>query len=136
MMYYNRTVFEQFRNMAVTDPAQISVGSIYWSNHWPEKFQVVKVYTQREYMLARIGQGINYTVEELLRADAVNPRWILAVNLSDPPMLEGNEPVEWHSLWDNNCGNSYNPWLIFDSEETAKLCQAQLVVEWDNSQNF
>jgi hypothetical protein len=90
----------------------------------------VKVYTQLEYMLARIRNGINYTSEDLMRADTVDPRWILAVNLSDLSVVQDKEYVDWYSLWDRNCGNSYNPWLIFDSEQTAELCRSQFKVNY------
>ena len=32
---------------------------------------------------------------------------------------------------DNNIGDSYNPWLIFDNKETCEACERELIITWD-----
>jgi hypothetical protein len=131
---YDIALFDQFRALAVTDPDEIQVGATYWSNTYPECFQVVRVMTDRDFKITRNREDID-------RADDHQIRWVQAIYFTNALGSEDEKLCsDYDSLWDRNCGRSYNPWLIFRDPETAERCRSELKIEyetdeWDRIEN-
>lgn len=112
-MIYDREVFEKFRAIAVTDANQIEVGKTYYSNCRRGPITVLKILTDKE---SRIRKEL--PVDET--TDDEKPRWI----------LHGVDTWDTESLWDNNIGASYNPWLLFEREEDMLRCVEEVKISY------
>lgn len=62
-----------------------------------------------------------YSEEEIANADDSNPHW-----------LTSKDHAALISLWDRNCGNSYNPWLIFEASEIRDQCDKELKITFND----
>lgn len=113
-LIYDENIFRFFRGKAITDVAQLEIGKEYYTNNYPEKFKLLEIISMKE----------AYRRSGLLDND-LNDTEPRALSVMDN---RGNINTKY--LHDSNIGDSYNPWLIFSDEETAKDCQQKLVVEY------
>lgn len=114
-MLYNQQLYTAFRALAVTNVNDLEVGKTYWSNGTDE-FTVEKLLTDKEQRiewlkLTEFDIGID-------DSDDIDIRWI------------GTTNGRWLSTQDNNIGESYNPWLIFDNEALATACREKLIITY------
>lgn len=115
---YNETLFAKYRDLAITNKDDLVIGHMYWSNLNNEGRVLVDFMSDKQ-LNVRLGlKGI------IGRNDSDNLKWMIFADGS------------YDSLHDNNIGTSYNPWLIFDDEETAKACREELKItiqhDWEN----
>jgi hypothetical protein len=112
MMIYDRELFESFRAKAVTKPEQLVPGRTYYSNLF-DPFVLKEVV---DYKTLCESRGENSSDLGGLE----NTLWMIKENGKDD------------SLSDNNIGQSYNPWLIFENEQDARECREQLKISHSN----
>ena len=108
---YDIDIFLKFRVKAVTEVEQLVLGKKYYSNDEPYAFVLKEILTQGE-MCAR--KNLSYGDK-----DAVE--WFT---------IESEYGDNLYSLYDNNIGASYNPWLIFEKEQDRDDCVNELKVEY------
>lgn len=108
---YDPELFQSFRERAITKVEDLEIGKTYWSNWFNGPLILEGLMTDEEFR-----QFMNFTYSEV--SDST-PKWMKFTN------------GETGSLNDHNIGNSYNPWLIFDNEETATECREQLEIDYD-----
>ena len=106
---YDKEKFQEFRKLAITDAKDLEIGKTYYGN-WIGAKTLKYVLTYRGLDGFR---GTNYYADQ----ETDDLRWMV--------FTDG----EYVSLWDHNIGASYNPWMIFDSEEVAERCRKELPVE-------
>jgi len=115
-LIFDKELFNNFRKIAITDAAELSVGQTYYSNGHSKGFTVSSIMSNATFE--------KYHGREYLGSNPGDAGWIIA---------EGGREI---SLKDSNIGASYNPWLIFSDEQTAKWCKNQLIVKFGNPRNY
>lgn len=113
---FDKNVFNKFRALAITDVSDLEIGRSYYTNSFPQKFVLKELVTNSE---AYERLNLPYT-----KSNANEIAWII------------NDTNIRMSLMDNNIGASYNPWLIFASEEVAEACRNELVVDIYSSKEY
>ena len=107
-MYYDEAKFQELRAKAVTTVDGLVVGRKYYTNSHPEQFVIKDLLTQRQ----------EYERRDIKSAKEQNntvPAWIVYDTID----FYGDPYEASMSMQDNNIGESYNPWLIFEREEDA-----------------
>lgn len=118
VMAYDKDVFQKFKEQAIIKATDIAEGCTYYSNVYPDGFEVKKLLTAKE-VYEKAGLEVNTELEE--DWEALN--WVAYE-------ITGTE--RFMSLSDNNIGedSNDNPWLIFADSETAHACEKELTVQW------
>lgn len=107
---YDEALFAKYRDLAITNKDDLVIGQKYWSN-LDDTVRVLTSLISDKELNARLGlKGITD------RNTSDNLKWMIY------------DDGSYESLSDNNIGTSYNPWLIFDTEETAKACREELKI--------
>ena len=96
---YDEKKFQEFRKLAVTDPSKLVPGKVYYTNRTPKAF---------------VFRGF--------KPHSKNWAWIM-------PITNDHYSDNDLSLFDRNCGRSYNPWMIFEDEEVRDRCLKELTVK-------
>lgn len=110
---YNQEVFNYFRSLAITDVEKLEVGKTYYSNCSPAKFTIKELISWKELDQRR---GIDSS------KDSDELEWI----------VYGESGFDHISLQDTNVGASYNPWLIFETEELRDECVSRLKISYSS----
>jgi hypothetical protein len=116
-MMYDTKIFQKHRAAAITDVKDLVVGNTYYSNSHSLNCFTIKALITNQQSYALIGS--NYHGENY---DEIG--WILTE--------DGNS----FSLHDKNVGASYNPWLIFDTEQKMLDCIKELVIDWSSYPDY
>ncbi len=131
MIQYNESIVRKYRELAITDLVDFVPGNVYYSNHFGG-FELVGLQTRREHY-KWVGLDVYGSAEEMDK-----PSWFL-----HKPLGSGEKYTDvcCVSLCDNNIGDSYNPWLIFNDEETMERYKEELVITnersiWYRDDNF
>lgn len=130
---YDVEIFNQFKVLSIQNPSQFLIDEKYYSNTYPYEFifkRKINEYERIKLNIIDSNKIINDGVIELLEHAYKSKhiyKWIVCETLCDKPSR--NIII---SLYDRNIGASYNPWLIFDSEQTAKDARKMLEVTFTN----
>jgi len=121
MLSYDQNIFEKYKALSIQTINQLEIGKQYWTNHLPKTFFVNELITWAE-KNRREGKEPFDLGNDL--------EWIV--------YSRDDNREDYISIHDRNIGAHYNPWLIFDSEETAKNCRDELnpTVAYANANYF
>jgi hypothetical protein len=114
MLIYDRDLFQEYRAKAITDVKDLVIGKTYYSNF--------------EFPFTLIGISYLESPSSPELGLSKNPKWMLKHTPDSDGFVELGG---YNSLHDNNIGMSYNPWLIFESEELANECKQNLKITFE-----
>ena len=133
-MQYSQEIYRRWRRQAITSADEIQVGEEYWSNSYPSHFRVLRKLTEHAHnimiQMERYLETGNWNEDLLEFLDNSRPAWLL-VELLQENERPSNQKTTVVSLRDRNVGASYNPWMIFPSQELAKACSQELQVTFE-----
>jgi hypothetical protein len=116
-MMYDTKIFQKHRALAITDVKDLVVGNTYYSNGCN-----LKSFTIKELLTNQQCYALDNSNYQDPNANEIG--WILTE--------DGNT----FSLHDKNVGASYNPWLIFDTEQKMMDCIKELVIDWSSDPDY
>ena len=137
-MQYSQEIYRYWRDRAITSADEIQVGKEYWSNSDPRHFRVLRKLTYRAYnIMIQMEQYLKtgeWNKDQLEFLDNSRPAWLLVELLQENERPYNQKTTV--SLRDRNVGASYNPWLIFPSQELAKACSQELQVTFSTVDSY
>lgn len=120
-LIYNEDIFRKFKDLSIKSVDELVVGETVYSNFDPEKpMPILALITDYQNGL-RMERPVS-------NDDDNDPRWVVT----------GRDKWDKFSLHDYNVLASYNPWLLFKTQDLARQCaeELQVLYQYDDTDAY